>query len=192
MRKLIHVVLASVIFLAFVFQSKAVTPSDGSLPTYSASFTGLIPAQNATDLLAIQSVSATKVIHVKRISVSGISTGTSTVDVVFLKRTTLNAGGTSTVATNVSYDSTDAAATAVIRGYTANPTLGTLGGSVLVRKVTLPASASGILQVPLILDFAIQGDRSFTLQGTEQGSINWNAQVVVGQSLDIDVTWTEE
>jgi len=97
-------------------------------PTYSAAIGALVTAGAATDIFTITG-SATKTIRITRIRIGGNSTTATWHIFLGIKRSTANTGGTSTVLTRVPHDSLNAAATATIRAYTANPTLGTTVGT---------------------------------------------------------------
>jgi hypothetical protein len=98
-------------------------------------------------------------------------------------------------------DSNDAAGTAVVRSYTANPTLGVSVGSLRVEKIPMGTpliqtgggnnppggNVSGMKWQATAIDKAI------TLRGTSQVlSINLNGQTVTGASCSSWITWTEE
>src|SRR5204863_4895248 len=103
-------------------------PTDGQKATYGASITGLVVAASATDIFAITG-SATKIVRITRLRISGVRTTGTDTDIQLIKRSTANTGGTSTNPTKVAYDSNDPASTATINAYTANPTgLGTAIG----------------------------------------------------------------
>ncbi len=104
--------------------------------------TNLAVASGATDFLTIVG-SSTKKIEVLKITLGGLATALTVADIVLLKRSTANSGGTSTAPTAVPLDSNDIAASAAVKAYTANPaTLGTLVGNILSRKVVLDAAAT--------------------------------------------------
>ena len=98
------------------------------------------PAATATDIVQIIG-SATTLVSINRITISGTQTTGSMVKFVLAKRSTANTGGTFTSPTLVPHDSADAAATTVISNYTANPTsTGTLVGN--IRQQFVPFSAA--------------------------------------------------
>ena len=163
-----------------------------AIATYGAAVTALNAANTATDIFTIGG-SATKTIKIKHISMDGTATTGAVANILLIKRSSANTGGTSTVATNVPYDSSDAAATATIRSYTANPTaVGTAVGTIHSEKMFISTATA----VPDELKFdytGIQAMKEITLRGaTEFLCINLNGVTFAGNSFNIDVTWTEE
>jgi hypothetical protein len=168
---------------------KTVAPT---IASYSAGFTGLVNAAAATDVLTITG-SATKTIKVTRISF-GVSTTAGSglsFNASILKRSTANSGGTSTVATNVSNDSNNAAATAVVLGYTANPTTGTLVG--IVRSIRAEAVTVGATRNQFIWDFGVGVAQPIVLRGTSQVlALNFNGITLTAPVGSYSIEWTEE
>lgn len=159
--------------------------------TYSASVTGLAPAVAATDIFLING-SATKTVRITRIQISGIATAAGAYAVQLIKRSAANSGGTSTAPTVVPHDSTDAAATAVVLAYTANPTPGTAVGTMQVKTITVSTAAGAIPIVPTEMNFEMRDEQPIVLRGTAQGlAINLNGVTMTGGVLSIDITWTE-
>jgi hypothetical protein len=169
----------------------AVTSTNATNPTYSTGIIGLNVAGAATDIFTITG-SATKTIKIKHLSIDGTQTTASNLNVQLVKRSTANTGGTSTTLTVASYDSTNAAATAVVRSYTANPTVGTLVGIIHAEKLFTPTTTT----VGDELSFpskASENAQDITLRGTSEVlAINLNGATVGGSSFNIDITWTEE
>lgn len=170
-------------------------PSDGAKLTYSAAASGFAPAALATDVFTIIG-SATKSVKVLRVSISGTTTSGSgvTVNLAIVKRSSADTAGTSSVITNVVHDSNDAAATAVVRSYTANPTLGTTVGSVRTARFAFPTA--GLLEstgVSSEYEFGFGPEKAITLRGVaEQLVINLGATTITGGILSAYVEWTEE
>src|SRR5882672_3543650 len=99
------------------------------LKTYGAALTGLVPGVAATFAIAELDGSATKKITLDRIAFSGTQVVAIVIQNLRLtKLSAISTGGTATTATNVPFDSANAAATAVFRGFTVAPTG---GGTVL-------------------------------------------------------------
>jgi hypothetical protein len=169
-----------------------VTPSSPTKTTYSASITALAPAASATDIFEIAG-SATKTIKVTRLQISGTAAAAGAYDFVLLKRSTANSGGTSSAPAVVPHDANDAAGTAVVKAYTANPTLGTLVGNIRAAKGTVTTAAGAIPNVPTQFNFGEREGKEITLRGTAQVlALNLNAATMTGGSLNIDIEWTEE
>lgn len=164
---------------------------EGTKATYSVAVIGFTPAATATDFWNITG-SGTKTVRVLYLRVSGTATSASTSDLQLIKRTTANTGGTPTTATLGQNDSNDAAPTAVVSTYGANPTTGSAAGVLRAVKMNLAAAAGP--QVYLTWDFTTHNDKGLVLRGTGQSlNLNWNgAAVPAGTSLDIEVEWTEE
>jgi hypothetical protein len=174
----------------------AATLLDSNKPTYSASITGLVVAAAATDIFTITG-SASKTIRVLKIRISGNQSTASTENVLVIKRSAANSGGTSTSQTAVPHDSNDAAASATVLAYTVSPSLGAAVGTVRSEKLVLTAAATGgaftgTLNI-LELVFGHGPSKAIVLRGTSQVlAINLNAQTLTGSSINIDIEWTEE
>lgn len=164
----------------------------GLLATYSANVTGLVAVASATDIFTITG-SASKTVRIRRIGVSGIATAAISAIVQLTKRSTANTAGTSGAATAVSHDSTNAAATATVLSYTANPTTGTLVGA--IRSAYLGLSGTSGLIGGSVQEwiFSTAYDQSVTLRGVAQVlAINLNGVTVTGGNFNCWVEWTEE
>jgi hypothetical protein len=163
----------------------------GLIQTYSAAILGLVPAATPTDIFTITG-SASKTIRVTKLTFSGTKTTAGLQDAQFVKRSTANSAGTSTSPTRVPHDSTNAAATATVLAYTANPTTGTLVGAVRVVKILYPAPAGTTNAISEFI-FGDQRQQSFVLRGTSEVlALNLNSVTVTGGSIDAYVEWTEE
>lgn len=169
----------------------AAVSTESSKATYSNGILAFTPAATATDFWQIIG-SATKVVRVTRICISGFATSGITVDVQLVKRTTASTGGTPTAPTISLHDSNDAAASAVVNSFAANPSpLGTTGGVVRADKLNLGATgAAGRIE----WDFSTRNTKALVLRGVAQSlNLNWNgAAVPSGTLLDISVEFTEE
>jgi hypothetical protein len=165
--------------------------------TYSASAPSIASAATATDVFTIYG-SATKTIRIMRIAISGSQTTQSIEDVRLIKRSAVNTGGTSALQTAVSHDSTDAAATATVRSYTANPTgLGAAVGTTASYRMMIPAVAPGssgaTTSPPYDLFLALKPDKAITLRGAGEGvAVNFNGVTVTGGNFSYVVEWVEE
>jgi len=165
--------------------------------TYSVGVAGLVPVANATDIFTITG-SASKTIYVKKITVSGTQSTASHRNILLIKRSTANSGGTSTTPTIVGLDSNNPVQTAVVRAYTANPTLGTTVGTLRAQTGTFPvpqpANAQGAVALnPVIWDFNIGDSQPVVLRGVAQVlSVNLNGVSFTGGSLSIYIEWIEE
>ncbi len=168
----------------------AAVNSEGTKSTYSAGVVGFTPAATPTDFFNITG-SGTKTVRVTRITISGIATAAATVEIQLIKRSSANSGGTPTAAAIVPHDGNDASATAVVNSYGANPTTGTVVGTLRAEKLNLGAAgAAG----RIAWDFTTRNSKGLVLRGTAQSlNLNWGgAAVPAGTSLAIDVEFTEE
>jgi hypothetical protein len=166
-----------------------VTPNTKA--TYVASGT-VVPVTGATDLVTIIG-SATKLVKLIRIIFSGtILTTAINGSVSIVKRSTADTAGTSTAPTIIPLDSNNAAATAVLAAYTANPTLGTTVGTIWQSKYLYQPAATGIPTV-LTIDFN-QMAQTGTLRGVaQQLALNLNAVAFASAgSVDYSFVFTEE
>ena len=121
-----------------------VGPTDGQKATYSVAKVGLVPANSATDIFTISAGGL--LVRVTRIEIIGTSTAATAaaLDVLLLKRSSANTGGTSTGSpTPVAHDSQNAAPSATVLAYTANPAgLGTLVGTAIRNQKLMLALAT--------------------------------------------------
>ncbi len=172
--------------------SWTVSTTSASIATYSAAAIGFIPAAAATDIFTITG-SATKTIKISlvRCSISTTAGSGIVMNATLLTRSTANTLGTSTTAANVPLDSTNAAATATVRSYTANPTLGTLVGAVRAKRSF--AGTAGSNQDEAIWDFGNRNGQGLTLRGiTQVASVNIQGVTITNPVADCNVEYTEE
>src|SRR5215472_10898373 len=110
--------------------------TEGTKPTYSAAVSAINLGTSATTDVWTITGSASKVIRVLRMTISGtIATTAVNFDVSVIKRSTADSGGTPAAATVTPYDANDAAGTATVNSYTGvGPTAGTTVGTVAARK----------------------------------------------------------
>jgi hypothetical protein len=155
-------------------------------PVYSASAVGITGVASATDIFTITG-SATKVVRVHNLYLTGTLASAAVRDVLLVKRSTANSGGTATTQTAISLDSNSAAASAVVRAYTANPTLGTPVGTVRVRRVGVPTSTASNIDVANF-EFTVP----LVLRGTSQVlAINLNG-VAASVVWSAFIEWSED
>jgi hypothetical protein len=172
--------------------SVTAVPVDGAKATYRAVKIALAPAASATDIFTITG-SASKTVRVTRVRVSGTETTAGHATFQLIKRSTADTAGTSAAVSAVPLDSTDAAATATVLSYTANPTLGTTVGTVAASRIFLPAPATATGEESLLFTFGDLAAKALVLRGTSQVlAVNLNGVTVTGGSLHIEVEWTEE
>lgn len=160
--------------------------------TYSAAINGLVTAALATDVFEIKG-SASKTIKITKLEISGTTTAGSgiTIPGTIIKRSTANTGGTSTALTAVPHDSLNAAATATLKAYTANPTLGTLVGGLIAKRITF--TQSGAQRPDNIFEFTTRIAQPVVLRGTSESvCVNFGGTTITGPLISIYVEWTEE
>lgn len=156
--------------------------------TYSAS-DSVAAAASATDIFTITG-NATTTVYVTKVIVSGIQTTAGLAEVLLVKRSTANTGGTSTAVTAVPHDANDAAASATLLKYTANPTTGTPVGT--IRRGYNPiAGATSVVNPLVTYEFGDKG-RPIILRGTAQVlAVNLNGVTLTGGTFDVAIEWFE-
>jgi hypothetical protein len=185
-----------------VFLASSIPPGTnaiGKVETESAKATygvsGLLntPAATTTDFLTITG-SATKTVRIKRIALSGAATTAGSLLISLVRRSTANSGGTSTAPTRVQHDTADAAPTATVALYSANPTaVGTAVGNIHGGRLFLNVATTATPD-RLVFEFSTRNDEAIVLRGTGQIlAVNFNAFAVpAGGAVDFDIEWTEE
>lgn len=169
--------------------------------TYSAGFTGLVPAASATDVVCIAG-SASKVVKVTKIVLSGTAGTLVAVPILLTKKATADSGGTaaSTTAnpanTITKLDSGFATATAVPISYTANPTINDAGTIMRASSQTFPTTGTTISPPPLVFNF-LDGisnlNSPLVLRGAaQQACLNFSAVSISSGVLNGYLEWTEE
>src|SRR6185295_897807 len=162
------------------------------LTSYAAAVVGLVAAATPTDVFTIYG-SGTKTVRIIRVEVSATENTAAIRDVVLIKRSTANTGGTSTSPTRVTYDSSNAAATATVLAYTANPTLGTGVGNIRTAKIDVPATNLVGSTDRIMWTFGDRPSQAVVLRGTSEGlAVNLNSVTSANNSFDISIEWTEE
>jgi len=168
--------------------------SNGTRATFKYVAQDITPVATATDVLVLTG-SATKVIRVTKASIVGTATSASIYDHYIVKRTAANTGGTSTSVTPAQSDSTDAAQSATLRLYTANPSALGTGIAVEGAKTYLSAGATpGAAALPHVYTFGTRNDKAIVLRGTgESLAFNFGGQAVpTGANLYLSIEWTED
>lgn len=170
--------------------------TESTIDTYSATSIGLVPAASATDIACITG-SASRIVRVLSVRVSGSAGTLVSVPVVLVKRASANTGGTlaTSTALPVPYklDTTDAAPTATTSAWTANPTIvDTSPGLLDVANVTFNVTtAAGGTPFNFTYLTHIYNEPP-TLRGVaQQVCINLNGVSVSSGVLAISFLWTE-
>lgn len=166
-----------------------VTRSDASSVTYSVGVAFVAPTL-ATDIFTITG-SASKTVQVIHMSLCLTATTGSNATVNLIRRSTANTAGTSTTPTIAKWDSASAAATAVVRAYTANPTLGTTAGTLMTDSIYVSGGGT-VGSDPLEYSYDLLGGSPITLRGTSEVlAINLNGVTFAGNSCRATVIWVE-
>jgi hypothetical protein len=157
--------------------------------TYSTAFS-VVPAASATDIFQLIG-SASAVVEVTKIVISGTQTTSGLNNVFISKRSTANTGGTSTSAVLVPNNAVDAAATAVGTIYTANPSaVGTAVGDLEILSVpfnSTTATTNNIVE----RRFGANG-KPLILNGVAQAiAIRLNGVTITGGSINISIEFNE-
>lgn len=177
------------------FSSQVTT--EGQRSTYRYAVSGFTPVATPTAFAIIQG-SATKVVRIKRIYVSGVATAAGNLPLLVTRRSTAGTqgGATLTAVTPGKHDPNDAAPTAVISTVsTANFTaLGTSAGQLASSRIGLAAVGTGVADSPALYDFATRNDKALILRGTSdfitlEGA---GAAVPAGGALDIEIETEED
>lgn len=156
--------------------------------TYSAAGSQAAAA-SCTDYGVITG-SATSLVYVTRIVVSGFETTAAAIRIALVKRAAANTSGTVVGLTAVPHFSTDAAAGAVANLYSANPTINSTVGNIEVRYMPLMATTT-INSNGMVFDFGTTG-KPILLSGiAEQLAINFNGVTLTGNALAARFEWYE-
>jgi hypothetical protein len=173
--------------------AQRLTDPPSRFDSYGAGIGDLALAASATDVFCING-SATRTIYITDVHISGSATSAARINVSYTRRSTANSGGTSTTLTNIPDDSQSPAGTAVVKAYTANPTLGTSVGVYSSGHNTFPADAAPNIAInELTRYFGSDNAKLFTLRGTSEGlCLNFNGETVTGGLAHISVHWIEQ
>lgn len=168
---------------------KAIAKGGQNKVTYSVGG-AISPAATPSDVVILNG-SASKSVRITRVEISMSATAAGIQDVALVRRSAVNTGGTATTPTPVPHISTDAAASAVLSQYSANPTTGATVGT--VREGKLAVSASGGL-ASVVWEFPLTRGKGLTLTGVAQGlAINFGgAALLTGEVLAYSIEWIEE
>ena len=162
--------------------------------TYIASSTGFASASTASDILAIGGKTGGRSVSVKRIELTGRTTGVVdavAVDVLAMKRSTADTTGTQVPLAMVPTNSGFPAAHSYATVFTANPgALGSLVGCVGAQRLVMSTTAAAA-NVPAVFTFT--GDiHAVTLNSSdEQLCLSLNGVTIAGSALRVTVQVTE-
>jgi len=169
--------------------------------TYSAVALALPPAASATDIACIAG-SSTKIVIVRRVTVTGTAGTLVTAPFTMVRRTSVDSGGTAATTTanwanTISQrDSSDAAASATLISYSANPTINDTSPTYIASAhLTIPVTSAGTVTNPIVWEFDTPFSfvKGVVLRGAaQQACINLNGVSVSSGLLHISIDWTEE
>jgi len=169
-----------------------IVPSVVGIPSYTIAPLPFTPGATPQDVCTLTG-SATKTVLVTGAILTSTQTTAGLNVWSLLKRSTANTGGTSVTAPGIPVDSASAAATAVARAYTANPTAGTLVGRYSVLHVDAPApGTAGIGSSVGRVKFDTVG--AVVLRGVNE-VLAWNfngAALPTGLSVSCSFDWSEQ
>lgn len=175
-----------------IASDQSVPLSDGIKTTYGAATIGITVAALATDVLTITG-SATKTIRIQKIEISGIQTTAASINILLIKRSTANTGGITQNHSKVPNDSASVASSVTLQSYTANPIVGTVVGNVKAEKIFVPATSTVGYSAKTTWQFGDDFVQAIVLRGVAENiNINLNGITVLGLTLAISITWTEE
>ena len=184
-----------------VYSILSESPLDGYKATYSAAKVGLVPAASATDIFTVTGAAGVtvRVLHIEITATTTAATAAA-LDVLLLKRSTANTGGTSTGSpTPVPHDRLNAPGLATVLAYTVNPTTGNLVGTAIRNakffQALTPQTATDFpANQSLVWDFGNRPGQGIVLRGVNDVlAINLNAaSASAGALFDISVEYTED
>ena len=162
--------------------------------TYSAAARAIAVGTAPTDVCKI-SGSSTKTVSVTRVEISSTQSTAGINNWVLLRRSSDNTAGTLHLMPAITHDSGQQAASGSTVGYSANPTTGTLVGTLKSFFLLSPAPASVTSPSYGVWDYKQDGaNKPIVLRGTaEMIAVNFNgATLPTGLSLDCNIEWSEE
>lgn len=161
-----------------------------NIPTYAAA-NASIANTGAGDVFCIQG-SSVKTVKVKRFRVSAIANSAIVVDTILYKRSAIDTGGTPLTETAVPLDSLNAAASALVKSYSASPLTGTTVGPIRARHIAAGTQGNTATVTEALYDFASYYDQPLVLRGATQAACVNVGALGTGGNWAIDVEWTEE
>lgn len=172
-------------------------PSDSVAPTYGATGIGIVPAASATDVACITG-SATSIVRLQQIRISGSAGTLVSLPVVITKHASANTGGTAALTTALptpyKFDSLNPTNGASTTAYTANPTIvdaapGIIDAGVVTLNVTTVAGGT-----PTTFSWTTRAyNEAPVLRGiAQQVCVNLNGISVSSGLLAISFMWTEQ
>lgn len=170
--------------------------TESTIDTYAATSIGLVPAASATDIACITG-SATRVVRVLSVRISGSAGTLVSLPVVITKHASANTGGTAATTTALpvpyKFDTNDATATATTTAYTANPTIvdaapGLIDAGIVTFNVTTTTGGTPFNFTYLTHIY----NEPPTLRGVaQQVCVNLNGISISSGLLAVSFLWTE-
>ncbi len=183
--------------------SNQAVPCNGNTPTVVTPSTNVATYRPAFDVTGYTTPtdlwqlcgSATKTVKVRYIRLSGTATTATSSDIILVKRSTADTGGTPTSITLTSSDSQNAASGASLVTFAAAPTLGTLVGAFDDQQLTMPPPTSSTPAVTYLpFEFGARGEQPVVLRGVAECiALNFQgAALPAGMKISNTVVYTEE
>jgi hypothetical protein len=170
--------------------------SESNINTYGATSIGLVPAASATDIACITG-SATSIVRVLAIRVSGSAGTLVSLPVVITKHASADTGGTAATgnALPVAYkmDPTDATPGASLTAYTANPTIPDASPGLIDAGVVTFNTTASVGGAPLQFAWTthIYNEPPQLRTVAQQLCVNLNGISITSGLLAISFLWTE-
>jgi hypothetical protein len=170
--------------------------SEPSVDSYAASGYGIVPASSATDVACITG-SATRVVRVQWVRVSGTAGTLVTLPVLLNKHTVANTGGTAATTTALpapmKLDSNAASASATTTAYTANPTVDSTATQLDAMVASFNVTSALVNGSQALFDYSRRTYMEApTLRGVaQQLCVNLGAISVSSGLLAVSFGWTE-
>ena len=174
----------------------------GPKATYSAATptTVVVEASAAKMFFVITGTSASKVLRIQRIVVSGMTlTSVAYNELVVEKWSSAPSAGSATTLTQTPHDSGFAAATATLcQVYTAGPTEGTLVGTIASRRFLEQATTAAAAGIPYLCEFNWLNDGTRELDApvlrtsAQAISVAFAENPATAVTCSVECTWTEE
>lgn len=170
--------------------------SEPTVASYAAMGYGIAPASSATDIACITG-SATRIVRVQTVRVSGTAGTLVSLPVLLNKHTVANTGGTPAATTAlpapVPLDSNNPTATATTTAYTANPTIDATAAQLDALVTSLNTTSALVNGTSAFFDYK---GRNFMqapiLRGiAQQVCVNLGGISVSSGLLAVSFTWTE-
>lgn len=163
--------------------------SESVKATYS--FTNAYNIATAANLILQLQGSASKTIRLKLVEISATNATPGQIQARLVRYSTAATGGTAVAGTPRLHDTNDAAATAVIATYIADPTAGTSVGNLANGFLTTGNGSTA----PTLLrfEYGTRNDKAAVLRGTSDFfGINMAALPAAGTAVIVRLEWTEE